>query len=343
MKAPCKAERKYRGLSLPATLLLTAAIAVAAIIWWKYHQQRQESQILAQVRDHKITVSTAEIALRAKLWRHDLKWPELEPAKQETLRKELVEELINEVVLSQHFKDEPASPSAANDAFQQFLKQFESPDQWTERATLQGLNEAQIREQMATETRTLSALNKTIESRRQPVTDSQSKQWYEANQNHFLIPESARASQIFLTRHDADKPDRSFEITQVHQFILSGEKTFSSLAVTISEDDRSNKRGGDLGWFSRARVPEDFARFVFSLNPGQTSQPFQTHLGWHIVQLKEKRPARTAKLEEVKAEITALLEDVSRKQALDTLLVELRQQHRVTINQENLTILKPTS
>ncbi len=61
--------------------------------------------------------------------------------------------------------------------------------------------------------------------------------------------------------------------------------------ATISSEDESRNRGGDLGWISEGATLPQFESVVKSLKPGEISAPFQTPLGWHIVQLVEVRDA----------------------------------------------------
>ena len=66
--------------------------------------------------------------------------------------------------------------------------------------------------------------------------------------------------------------------------IVSGKEDFAVFAKTYSQDASSAINGGDLGWSeSNVFVPE-FAGVVASLKDGETSQPFRTQYGWHIVQ-----------------------------------------------------------
>lgn len=71
---------------------------------------------------------------------------------------------------------------------------------------------------------------------------------------------------------------------------LQGGMDFAKLA-TISSEDESRNHGGDLGWISEGETLPQFEKVLKTLKPGETSAPFQTPLGWHIVQLLETRQA----------------------------------------------------
>ncbi|MDI6739529.1 MAG: peptidylprolyl isomerase [Candidatus Edwardsbacteria bacterium] len=70
---------------------------------------------------------------------------------------------------------------------------------------------------------------------------------------------------------------------------LRAKKSFSSVAAKYSQDPGSAAKGGDLGWFGRGVMVPEFDQAVFSLKPGQTSDPFQSRFGFHIVKLLEKK------------------------------------------------------
>ncbi|MDA8415653.1 MAG: peptidylprolyl isomerase [Betaproteobacteria bacterium] len=71
---------------------------------------------------------------------------------------------------------------------------------------------------------------------------------------------------------------------------IQGGEDFGKLATLNSEDDSRN-RGGDLGWVSEGSTFPQFEKVVKSLKPGEVSQPFETPLGWHILQLEAARQA----------------------------------------------------
>ncbi len=74
---------------------------------------------------------------------------------------------------------------------------------------------------------------------------------------------------------------------------LQAGKDFATLALAYSRDLSSRAAGGDLGWFPRGllTVPE-VEQAAFGLQPGETSGVVPSSLGFHIVQVIERDPAR---------------------------------------------------
>lgn len=68
---------------------------------------------------------------------------------------------------------------------------------------------------------------------------------------------------------------------------------FGSLARSVSLDQSSAVRGGDLGFVSwGSQMDTEFRDAVFKLSVGQITDPVKTSYGWHIIKLLETRDAQ---------------------------------------------------
>lgn len=59
-----------------------------------------------------------------------------------------------------------------------------------------------------------------------------------------------------------------------------------------SEDPSVVNNGGDLGFFTAFQMVYQFEDMAYKTPVGQTSKPFRTKFGYHIVKVTDKRPAR---------------------------------------------------
>lgn len=78
------------------------------------------------------------------------------------------------------------------------------------------------------------------------------------------------------------------KILSIKQKLSNGED-FASLAKKYSESPEASE-GGNLGFISKGSLSElAFEEKAFNLQPGQVSEPFETRLGFHILNVIEKR------------------------------------------------------
>src|ERR1700688_5058721 len=72
---------------------------------------------------------------------------------------------------------------------------------------------------------------------------------------------------------------------------IKGGAKFEDVAKAESTDG-SKTNGGDLGWFTTARMVKPFGDAVKNLKKGEmTTEPVQTQYGWHIILLVDTRDA----------------------------------------------------
>lgn len=95
--------------------------------------------------------------------------------------------------------------------------------------------------------------------------------------------EQVHAAQILL----ASQADANNVLTQ-----LQAGKDFGALAKQYSKDEATRDNGGDLGWFPKGVMPPEFETVVFQMQPGQISGVVSTQIGFHIIKLLERDPAR---------------------------------------------------
>ncbi len=94
-----------------------------------------------------------------------------------------------------------------------------------------------------------------------------------------------------LTPTKADEQRAVEMISTIHSRIENGEP-FEQLAREYSQDEESAASGGDLGWFDLPNMPEDFKLVVKDLSTGETSPPFKTRFGIHILNLSGREEER---------------------------------------------------
>jgi len=93
---------------------------------------------------------------------------------------------------------------------------------------------------------------------------------------------------IFPEVTEADKEKASKFLDGIRDKIVSGEKSFKSMAALYSEDPGSRAQGGQIVATRGQMVPQ-FEAAVFSLKPGEISKVIESDYGFHIIQLEERK------------------------------------------------------
>ena len=84
---------------------------------------------------------------------------------------------------------------------------------------------------------------------------------------------------------------------------IKGGAKFEDVAKAESTDS-SKTNGGDLGWFTLARMAKPFGDAVKGLKKGElTATPVQTQFGWHVIKLEDTRETSPPPFEQVKQQV----------------------------------------
>lgn len=105
-----------------------------------------------------------------------------------------------------------------------------------------------------------------------------------------VIPEKVDIAHIF--RSPKTSSEAKEKARQFAQSILDSIKNgadFAEMAKKYSEDPGSAKEGGDLGFVKRGVFYPEFESAAFALQPGELSGVVESPVGFHIIQLIEKR------------------------------------------------------
>jgi peptidyl-prolyl cis-trans isomerase C len=131
------------------------------------------------------------------------------------------------------------------------------------------------------------------------VPEAELAAYYEAHRGDMAAPERVTLRQI-LVPTEVEGRD---VLRRLHQ----DPRSFDSLARTRSRAPEA-ERGGAMGSFARGELPAELEQAAFELAPGGVSGVVPSPLGFHILKLDGREPARERGLEECRAEIRARLE-----------------------------------
>ncbi len=115
-----------------------------------------------------------------------------------------------------------------------------------------------------------------------------------------------RASHILIkvdpSAPQAEKEKAKQKLLQIKKDIGDGKITFDAAANKFSQDAaNSGAAGGDLEYFSLATgYPEEFTSVAFKMKKGTISDPVETHLGYHLILLTDRKEGKPVDFEQNK-------------------------------------------
>ncbi|MDH3550008.1 MAG: peptidyl-prolyl cis-trans isomerase, partial [Gammaproteobacteria bacterium] len=149
------------------------------------------------------------------------------------------------------------------------------------------------------------------------ITEQELVEYYEYNQDRYQQDEQRQASHILILFGD-DEAAAEATATDLVARIAAGE-SFEELAKEYSEDGGTSDRGGDLGTLTRTQLPGDLGAAIFSMSEGAIEGPVKSDFGFHVVRLDKILESGPLPLDQVRAELTAELQD----QKAENLFLEL--------------------
>lgn len=118
---------------------------------------------------------------------------------------------------------------------------------------------------------------------------------FEDQKARFVTPEARLASHILIeVAQDAPEVDIESAKDKAEDLARRAREgeDFAELAKKYSEDLGSASKGGDLGWVEPGFMVKAFEDALYSLTMEHPiSDPVQTAFGWHVIELRDIRPA----------------------------------------------------
>ena len=105
-----------------------------------------------------------------------------------------------------------------------------------------------------------------------------------------LIPEKLTISHIFINPQNNKRlQKKAYNFAKSLLDSLKHGADFAELARKYSDDPGSASDGGNLGWAKRGLFYPEFEAAAFALKKGEISDVVKTPVGYHIIQLLDKR------------------------------------------------------
>lgn len=225
----------------------------------------------------------------------------------------MVDEMIDETLLHQAAKQKgiKANEAEVSRRLGKLQDQFGSRELFVSQLEQAGSSLSKVRQDLAEE---LVRENLVITARNVKVTDEEVKKAFAEHRDRLGQPEAVHLRHILVKT--------AAEAAELVAKIKAG-ADFTTLARTQSLAASGKAAGGDYGFVAKGMLPPEIDEVAFSLKPGEI-KTVSGPRGQHVLQALETRPAKTAILEEVRADLREMLTAEKIKKEAPDYLQELR-------------------
>ena len=165
------------------------------------------------------------------------------------------------------------------------------------------------------------------------VSDEEIGEYYNKNRQEYEGKETVRIKQILLVLPpNADKTiiaKVKNEAMQLYKRIKKGE-SFDLLALNYSQGPAA-AQGGDVGFIGRGTIIPEVEAAAFSLPVGQVSEVIESSVGFHIIQVVDKKGAGLKPIAVVRQEIKTKIEDEKLDKNFDEWIASVRAKSHIEL------------
>jgi len=286
-------------------------------------------EIVATVNAHPIRRYDLDRAMEEYCRKNGILLSGISRSRVNAIRLLVLDQLVIDRLIWFHSYHYPVklSEEEINDALIRFRRGFKSSEEFEEEILLQGFSVNRLDAFLRNQFMQRAWIEKTIE-KHIVVSEEEIKERYESDEVISMMPERVNVRHIFLATLDKDPEQVKERAQSIYKKLKEGQ-SFEELAMNFSEDSRNKNEGGNLGWLTRDRVPNDFYDEVIKINIGKTGTPFKTKLGWHIVHVIDRIGPTKASLDLMYNEIHATIEIEKRQVAVETLINHIKSKAKI--------------
>lgn len=335
---------KSRGYASVRTCELTFIVALgglslcAALLPTSLRAQATDADIVARVNSDVITLSEyqkAEQQLRDEA-AHDCQGCPREQidAKFKEQEKDLLRGMIDQSLMVQRAKEMGISVES------DVAKRLDEVRQQNGLATLDDLKKGVEASGLSWEAYKTTIRNGLLQkelvrrevSSQVDISPEEVKQYYDAHQQEFALPERVVLSEISLStegKNPDEFPAVRSKVEGLRTSVLNGDD-FSDVARRYSQGSTA-KDGGDLGTFKKGDLSPQIEAIVFQMSKGQISDVIQTRTGFEILKVDDHLAAELQPLDKVEPDIRNTIHAQKMQPRMRDYLAELREQSYIIV------------
>ena len=295
--------------------------------------------IVVRVGDRIVTRSQYERRLRDTFTEiEQTTRPEQVAAAKEEVRKRLVDDMINELLIKDRADrlNISVTDSDVKDAIERLKGQYgiTTDEQFEQSLRSSGLTradmEARLRETLVTQKVFARELRN-----RSDLTDAELRDRYNKEKESYRLPERAHLREIVVLKPEgeakqAEAKQRAVEIAEAAR---KPGTDFQNVASTMSESG-SREKGGDLGEVAKGDLVPELDKAVFNAPNGTILGPLETKSAWHIILVEQRLPSEVPAFESIKDRLRRDATEATFQRDYDNYIAALRKDAFIQINQD---------
>lgn len=310
--------------------------AVAAVFLSTAAQAAVTDRIVAVVNDEIITLSELNNAFVSYQERFEASYqgPDREKARTET-KLLLLNRLIDSLLMEQESRKTGITvrDEEVTDAINDIQKQRKfSPEEFRKALEQDGTTPDAFRKDIRSQLMRMKLVRRDIKSR-VSVTDEEIGEYYRKHREDYEGKESVRIQQILLLLpkegDPAVKEKLRTEAEAIHKRLVNGEP-FEQLSAKYSQGPAA-AAGGDVGYIERGMIHSEVEEVAFGLPLHQISGVIESSVGFHIIQVIDRRGAGLKSIESVREEIREKIDREKMEKKYEEWLEELRTKSHIEI------------
>lgn len=308
-----------------ATILLSTAVQAAVA-----------DRIVAIVNNEVITLSELNKAFEPFRQKFETSYQgsDREQARNETMLV-LLNRMIDSLLMEQEARKTgiDVRDNEVTDAITDIQKRRNiSPSDFQKVLEREGLTQDAFRKDIREQIMRMKLIRRDIKSR-VAVTDEEIGEYYSKHRQDYEGKECVRIKQILLMLPKEENLEIKEKIRanaeEIHKRLLNGE-SFNQLCAKYSEGPEA-AHGGDVGFIERGIIHTEVEDVAFSLPINHISGVIESSVGFHIIQVIDRRGAGLKAVESVREEIREKIDQEKMEKKYGEWLEELRKKSHIEI------------
>lgn len=288
--------------------------------------------IVAVVNDEVITLSQYKArheellqSLRAQLQGEEFR------KQYESLRKDLLENMIMEVLLLQEAKKQGINVNEQVKMAIQKIKEdynLQTDEDLRRELAQQGMDLESFRKRMEEDILKQNIIFSEV-GRSIVIDDTDVVNYYKQHPDEFTVPLEYTLSAIYLSTEGKSEEEFLAKKKEIDEKIAAGED-FASLAGEYSEGPEKESQG-DLGSFKEGELAENLRQAVEDLKEGETTSWIEISNGWYLLKMRERKESHLQTFEEARKTIEEKLYQEQQDKKFKEFMTKLRERSFVKI------------